>query len=71
MSISENANRLKKLINKAIEDLIITPEEYEDIIQLSLRDGFVDQQERALLRELQQMIENKEIQFAKKNSKKK
>jgi len=67
MSISENANRLRKLINKAIEDSIITPEEYEEIIQLSLRDGFVDQQERALLRELQQMIENKEVCFAKEN----
>ncbi|MGE0088374.1 MAG: hypothetical protein AB7S50_02740 [Bacteroidales bacterium] len=69
MSISESGNKLRKLINKAIEDCTITPEEYEEIINLSLKDGFVDPQERALLRELQQMIEHKEIRFSKKDNK--
>jgi hypothetical protein len=68
MSISESGNKLRKLINNAIEDCTLTPEEYEEIISLSLKDGFVDPQERALLRELQQMIEHKEIVFAKKDN---
>ena len=56
MSISESNIRLRKIINKAIEDHIITPEEYDEIINVSLEDGFIDTQERALLKVLQEMI---------------
>ena len=66
MSISESNIRLRKIINKAIEDHIITPEEYDEIINVSLEDGFIDTQERALLKVLQEMIENKDGKFAKK-----
>ncbi|OFX84223.1 MAG: hypothetical protein A2W99_00410 [Bacteroidetes bacterium GWF2_33_16] len=66
MSISESNIRLRKIINKAIEDHIITPEEYDEIINVSLEDGFIDTQERALLKVLQEMIENKDVKFAKK-----
>jgi len=67
MALSESGERLRKVINKAIEDHIITPEEYDEIIEISMEDGHVDPQERALLSELQQMIAHKEVKFAKKD----
>lgn len=66
MALSESGERLRQVIIKAIEDHIITPEEYDEIVNLSLEDGHIDHQEQALLKELQQMIENKEVKFAKK-----
>ncbi|MCB2194854.1 MAG: hypothetical protein KQH79_03290 [Bacteroidetes bacterium] len=65
MSLSESSERLRRVINKAIEDHIITPEEYQEIIEITYEDGHMDSQERALLAQLQQMIENKEVKFAK------
>jgi len=67
MSVSESGNRLRKMINKAIDDLTITPEEYDEIIETSLEDGHIDPQERALLSVLQKMIENNEVKFARKD----
>lgn len=66
MALSESAERLRKMIDKAIEDHIITPEEYEEIIHIATEDSFIDSQEKALLTELQDMIENKVVKFAKK-----
>lgn len=65
MALSESGERLRQVIIKAIEDHIITPEEYDEIINIAMEDGHIDNQERALLAELQQMIENKEIRFSK------
>jgi hypothetical protein len=67
MVFSKSGDRLRKVINKAIEDHIITPEEYDEIIEISMEDGHVDAQERALLAELQQMIAHKEVKFKKKD----
>jgi tellurite resistance protein len=64
--ISESANRLKEMINKAIEDHKISPAEYDQIINLASEDGNIDNQEKALLRELQKMIENKMIKWSPK-----
>lgn len=66
MALSESGEHLRQVIIKAIEDHIITPEEYDEIINISLEDGHIDHQEQALLKELQKMIENKEVKFAKK-----
>lgn len=66
MALSESGERLRQIIIKAIEDHIITPEEYDEIINVSMEDGHLDHQERALLKELQQMIENKEVKFKRK-----
>jgi len=66
MALSKSGEHLRKVINKAIEDHIITPEEYEEIIEISLEDGHIDAQERALLSELQKMIAHKEVIFKKK-----
>lgn len=67
MSISESAHKLRDLIEKAIEDHIITPEEYDEILFLAEEDGHIDNHERALLRTLQEMIEDKSVRFAKTN----
>lgn len=66
MALSESSNRLRKMISKAIEDHVITPEEYDQIIAISLEDSHIDPQERALLAELQSMIEDKVVKLAKK-----
>ncbi len=66
MAISESAQRLKDMIKKAIEDQEITHEEYEQIIHIATEDGHVDSQERALLVELQDMIENRMVRMVRK-----
>ena len=64
MKFSRNGENLRKAISRAIEDQIITPEEYEEIIHISYEDGNLNAEEKALLAQLQSMIENKEIRFS-------
>jgi hypothetical protein len=61
----DNSNRLREMIEKAIEDHVITRQEYDRIIHLALEDGHIDPIEKALLSELQQMIEDKMVRFGK------
>lgn len=63
MKVSESANRVRAMIEKAIEDHQITKAEYELIIHLVLEDAHVDPQERALIKELQDMIDHKEVKL--------
>ncbi len=63
---SESAHRLKEMINKAIEDHVITRDEYDEIINIATEDGHIDPQERALLAELQDMIENRSVRMVAK-----
>jgi hypothetical protein len=63
MKISDSAKRVRMMIEKAIEDHQITKAEYEMIIHHVLEDAQVDSQERALIRELQDMIDNKEVKL--------
>jgi hypothetical protein len=63
MKVSESANRVRAMIEKAIDDHQITKAEYEMIIHFVLEDAHVDSQERALIRELQDMIDNKEVKL--------
>ena len=63
MALSSSANKLRHLIEKAIEDHEITRDEYESIIHMATEDGYIDSQERALLAELQDMIESKMVRF--------
>lgn len=67
MAFSKRGEQLRKAIIRAIENQTITPHEYEEIIHISYEDGNLDDQEKALLAQLQSMIENKEIRFAKKS----
>lgn len=66
MALSESSERLRKKILKAIEDHVITPDEYDQIIMIATEDGVIDAQEQALLSELQNMIEDGSVRFAKK-----
>jgi len=66
MALSESAEKLRQMIHKAIEDHYITPEEYDMIIHMATEDGHIDQQERALLKELQNLIEEKIVKFKAK-----
>jgi tellurite resistance protein len=53
------------MIEKAIEDHKITRDEYDKIINIATEDGYIDRHEQALLSELQQMIEDKQVKFGK------
>jgi hypothetical protein len=63
--ISESSLRLREMIEKAIEDHVITHEEYDKIIHIATEDGVIDRHEQALLSQLQQMIEDKMVRFGK------
>lgn len=63
MAYSESAHRLKEMIAKAIEDHKITRDEYDQIIHIATEDGHIDPQERALLAQLQDMIEDRSVRF--------
>lgn len=65
MKLSEDAAELKKMIKKAIESHTITRDEYDMMIHMATKDGHIDNQERALLAELQDMIDDKLIKFVK------
>jgi hypothetical protein len=55
---SESAKKLSKLIKKAIEDNVITTSEYEQILAVADEDGMFDAEEKKLLKELHEMIED-------------
>jgi tellurite resistance protein len=65
-NVSESSLRLREMIEKAIEDHKITREEYDKIINIATEDGVIDRHEKALLSELQQMIEDKMVKFVMK-----
>ncbi len=55
---SSSAIRLKAMIDEAIADEKITREEREQIMMLADEDGMIDAQEKALLAQLQDMIQS-------------
>ncbi len=57
--------RLREMIEQAIEDHIITREEYDQIISLASEDGIIDRHEQALLAELQGMLQDGSVKFRK------
>ena len=64
--LSESSKMLREMIEKAIEDHIITRDEYDKIIHIATEDGFIDNHEKVLLQQLQQMIEDKSVKFGRK-----
>jgi hypothetical protein len=62
MEPSKSAHGLKELINSAISDLEVTPDEYRLIMEHALEDGHLDAQEQALLAQFHDMINNGTIQ---------
>ncbi len=63
MPISESAERLKKMIERAIEDHAITRAEMDSIMAIASEDGHIDRYEQSLLTQLQEMIENKTVKI--------
>ena len=55
---SKSACSLKELIKQAIQDLEVTPQEYKQIMDQALEDNVIDKEERALLTQFQDMINN-------------
>jgi tellurite resistance protein len=58
---SESAVQLTDLIKKAIRDCEVTTTEYDQIQALAAADGVIDAEERGLLNQLQQLIENQTV----------
>jgi tellurite resistance protein len=63
--ISESAFKLREMIEKAIQSHEITREDYDKILHVATEDGHIDRHEKALLRELQNMIDDRDIRFVK------
>ena len=63
MKYSESAEKLRKMIEKAIDDHKITRDEMDTILHIASEDGHIDPHEQALLNQLQEMIENKTVKF--------
>lgn len=63
MAASESAGRLKEMIEKVIDDHLITRAEMDAIMAIATEDSHIDHQEQALLDQLQEMIENKTIKI--------
>ncbi len=59
---SRSATGLKELIKHAISDLEVTPEEYKKIIEMAHDDSHLDAEERALLSQFHEMLNNGTIQ---------
>jgi uncharacterized protein YutE (UPF0331/DUF86 family) len=59
---SKSAVALKELINHAISDLEVTPEEYRRIMEMAHEDGHLDKEETALLAQFHEMISNGTLQ---------
>ena len=65
MTVTKKGQKLADVIKEAIEDSVITMAEYEEINSVASEDGILDNNEKALLRELNDMIANKTITFGK------
>jgi hypothetical protein len=66
MTVSKSANKMKDFINNAIKNHTITRDEYDYIISIATEDNVIDNQEKAILSQLHDMIENKTIKFVTK-----
>lgn len=60
---SQSAEKLREMIEKAIEDHKLTRAEYDRILHIATEDGFIDRDEQVLLSQLQDMIENKFVKM--------
>jgi len=59
--VTKSGQKLADVIKKAIEDHVVTNAEYEEIYNIALEDGQIDNVEKALLAEFKDMIADKTI----------
>jgi hypothetical protein len=62
---SKSASKLKELINHAIQDLEVTPDEYQKIMDCAHDDSHIDREEKTLLSQFQGMLNNGTIKRVK------
>ena len=58
MKLSKSGIELRDVIEKAIQDCVITNSEYEEIMKMANKDGMIDDHEQRLLSQLQGLLEN-------------
>jgi hypothetical protein len=56
-----SGKRLSDLIKKAIDDGVLTTKEYDEILAMANEDMQIDAEERVLLDQLQNMIDDKSV----------
>ena len=61
MIVTKGGQKLADVIKKAIEDSVITFAEYQEIMSVASEDSVIDSHEKALLRELNEMIANRTL----------
>lgn len=66
MSKPRGGHQLAELVKKAMDDLEITPAEYEEIMNLAAADSVIDASERAVLEQFQAMIADGTIRRVRK-----
>ena len=66
MKLPRSEQDLAKVIAKAIEDSVITINEYEEIMSIASQDSHIDHHERALLKQLNALIAEKIVVLKKK-----
>ncbi len=59
--LTNSGKKLEDAIKRAIEDHVVTNAEYEEIYNIALEDGRIDEHERILLQEFKNMIADKTI----------
>ena len=65
MKITKSGLELRDVIEKAINDPVITYSEYEEIVNLASKDGMIDRHEQTLLGQLQMLLENGTVKRVK------
>jgi hypothetical protein len=65
MKLTRSGQDLAKVIAKAIEDSVMTINEYEEIMSIASQDSVIDNHERALLKQLNALIAEKIVVFKK------
>lgn len=58
MKLTKTGIELKEVIEKAIEDCVITNSEFEEIMKMANKDGVIDDHEQRMLSQLHALLEN-------------
>ena len=65
MRLTKSGLELRDVIEKALRDSVITNSEYEEIMNVTSKDGMVDDHEQRLLGQLQSLLENGTVKRVK------
>ena len=65
MRLTKSGLELKDVIEKAINDHVITNSEYEEIMKVASKDGMIDDHEQRLRSQLQGLLGNGTVERVK------